>query len=345
MRGSIGRLIDRLVDDRDEVDPDEENRSPVWTRLEGGSFQSPRKSVFTRLEGGAAIREITNRVTGNAGFERTPEPSPEMAEMAGPGPKTPSSRSAKKQKERLRRARRQEEKRAGLPVGSLTPRGPSSTKLPLGSVTPRADVAREGQKTPSSRSAHKQRQRARRQEEKRAGLPVGSLTRPVELYHCVCCDAPVPRYQRGFHEAGARHRRAASAIPESFDEDELAKAAAVEILESHVVISDLGATCVLPNGAVDATVTLSVSSPGCVLTNVEHVMSDGHERAARLGRPGYSLAIDPVSPTQVSLKFTAGSTLGVITARVRLDFAVFGETSTAFTMWRQWRVHDCVRRP
>ena len=146
MRGSIGRLIDRLVDDRDEVDPDEENRSPVWTRLEGGSFQSPRKSVFTRLEGGAAIREITNRVTGNAGFERTPEPSPEMAEMAGPGPKTPSSRSAKKQKERLRRARRQEEKRAGLPVGSLTPRGPSSTKLPLGSVTPRADVAREGQK-------------------------------------------------------------------------------------------------------------------------------------------------------------------------------------------------------
>ena len=339
MRGSIGRLIDRLVDDRDEVDPDEENRSPVWTRLEGGSFQSPRKSVFTRLEGGAAIREITNRVTGNAGFERTPEPSPEMAEMAGPGPKTPSSRSAKKQKERLRRARRQEEKRAGLPVGSLTPRGPSSTKLPLGSVTPRADVAREGQKTPSSRSAHKQRQRARRQEEKRAGLPVGSLTRPVELYHCVCCDAPVPRYQRGFHKAGARHRRAASAIPESFDEDELAKAAAVEILESHVVISDLGATCVLPNGTVDATVTLSVSSPGCVLTNVEHVMSDGHERAARLGRPGYSLAIDPVSPTQVSLKFTAGSTLGVITARVRLDFAVFGETSTAFTMWRQWRVH------
>jgi hypothetical protein len=286
MHGSIGRLIDRLVDDRDEVDPDEETpfrrfdairpttppvvaeaRSPVWTRLEGGSFQTPRKSVFTRLEGGAAIRE------------------PEMAEMAGPGPKTPSSRSAKKQtiKERLRRARRQEEKRAGLPVGSLT--------------------------------------------------------RPAELYHCVCCDAPVARYERGFHEAGARHRRAASAIPESFDEDELAKAAAVEILESHVVISDLGATCVLPNGTVDATVTLSVSSPGCVLTNVEHVMSAGHERAARLGRPGYSLAIDPISPTQVSLKFTAGSTLGVITARVRLDFAVFGETSTAFTMWRQWRVH------
>ena len=143
MHGSIGRLIDRLVDDRDEVDPDEENQSPVWTRLEGGSFQSPRKSVFTRLEGGAAIRE------------------PEMAEMAGPGPKTPSSRSAKKQtiKERLRRARRKEEKRAGLPVGSLTPRGPSSKKLPLplGSVTPRADVAREGRKTPSSRSAHKQR--------------------------------------------------------------------------------------------------------------------------------------------------------------------------------------------
>ena len=81
MHGSIGRLIDRLVDDRDEVDPDEENQLPVWTRLEGGSFQSPRKSVFTRLEGGAAIREITNRVTGNAGFERTPEPSPEMAEM------------------------------------------------------------------------------------------------------------------------------------------------------------------------------------------------------------------------------------------------------------------------
>ena len=64
MHGSIGRLIGRLVDDRDEVDPDEENQSPVWTRLEGGSFQTPRKSVFTRLEGGAAIRE------------------PEMAELA-----------------------------------------------------------------------------------------------------------------------------------------------------------------------------------------------------------------------------------------------------------------------
>ena len=136
MHGSIGRLIGRLVDDRDEVDPDEENQSPVWTRLEGGSFQSPRKSVFTRLEGGAAIRE------------------PEMAEMAGPGPKTPSSRSAHKQRQR---ARRQEEKRAGLPVGSLTPRGPPSKMLPLGSVTPRADVAREGRKTPSSRSTHKQR--------------------------------------------------------------------------------------------------------------------------------------------------------------------------------------------
>ena len=71
--GSIGRLIDGLVEDRDKVEPDEENtpplrhgRSSVWTRLEGGSFTSPRKSVFTRLEGGAAVREITNRVTGSA---------------------------------------------------------------------------------------------------------------------------------------------------------------------------------------------------------------------------------------------------------------------------------------
>ena len=73
MDGSIGRLIDGLVEDRDKVEPDEENtpplrhgRSSVWTRLEGGSFTSPRKSVFTRLEGGAAVREITNRVTGSA---------------------------------------------------------------------------------------------------------------------------------------------------------------------------------------------------------------------------------------------------------------------------------------
>ena len=89
MDGSIGRLIDGLVEDRDKVEPDEENtpplrhgRSSVWTRLEGGSFtsprksvftrleggslKSPRKSVFTRLEGGAAVREITNRVTGSA---------------------------------------------------------------------------------------------------------------------------------------------------------------------------------------------------------------------------------------------------------------------------------------
>ena len=59
MRGSIGRLIDRLVDDRDEVDPDEENQSPVWTRLEGGSFQSPLpEDLFEReAEDSAAAEE------------------------------------------------------------------------------------------------------------------------------------------------------------------------------------------------------------------------------------------------------------------------------------------------
>lgn len=190
-----------------------------------------------------------------------------------------------------------------------------------------------------SRSAKNNRRRARRAEEKRAGLPIGSLTRPRELYHCVCCDVAVVSDARAGHDASARHRRAASAIPERFDEDALAKAAAAEVLQSHVVISDLDTTCVLPSGTDDATVTLSVSSPGCVLTDVAHVMSPRHESAARLGRPGYSLFIDLVSPTEFSLKFTAGTTLGVITARVRLDFAVFGETSTAFTMWREWRVH------
>jgi hypothetical protein len=49
MHGSIGRLIDRLVDDRDEVDPDEENQSPVWTRLEGGPTQGNARRSEKRL--------------------------------------------------------------------------------------------------------------------------------------------------------------------------------------------------------------------------------------------------------------------------------------------------------
>ena len=99
-----------------------------------------------------------------------------------------------------------------------------------------------------SRSAKNNRRRARRAEEKRAGLPIGSLTRPRELYHCVCCDVAVVSDARAGHDASARHRRAASAIPERFDEDALAKAAAAEVLQSHVVISDLDTTCVLPSG-------------------------------------------------------------------------------------------------
>ena len=171
MRGSIGRLIDRLVDDRDEVDPDEENRSPVWTRLEGGSFQSPRKSVFTRLEGGAAIREITNRVTGNAGLS---EPRTFAREAgSGPGPKTPSSRSAKNKRNVFARHRKRRE-----PGSRRQPDARDRLHDPLGSVTPRADVGR-GTKLVERSARQRQRETPGRRARapRRSPTPRGRLAR------------------------------------------------------------------------------------------------------------------------------------------------------------------------